>query len=216
MTDPKDTPDTAQDKAQHAAQDDARHGDAATDKAAQARKDETASPEARDAERPSEGSPPRSSRMANLRQEIDRLFDDFGWPESWSGFGLGGDRDRSPGAAWRTLMRGTAPAMDLVERDAEYELQAELPGLSARDVEVTVSDGRLVIRGEKTAERREERENLHLAERSYGSFQRAFRLPGGIDADRIEATFENGVLRLRLPKTADARHGERRIDIRGG
>jgi HSP20 family protein len=165
----------------------------------------------------STGVPERGSRMSALRQEIDRLFDDFGWPESWSGFGLGGDRDaRAPGPAWRTLMRGTAPAMDLVERDGEYELQAELPGLSAKDVEVTVSDGRLVIRGEKTAERKEERENLHLSERSYGSFQRAFRLPGGIDADRIEARFENGVLRLRLPKTADARKGERRIEIRGG
>jgi HSP20 family protein len=162
-----------------------------------------------------ENAPARPSRMSSLRQEIDRRFDDFSWPESWPGFG--GEREpRSMGPGWRTLMRGTVPAMDLVERDGEYELQAELPGLSAKDVEVTVADGRLVIRGEKTAERKEERENMHLSERSYGSFQRAFRLPGGVDADRIEASFENGVLKLRLPKTADAREGERKIEIRGG
>jgi HSP20 family protein len=166
---------------------------------------------------PERDAPARSSRMSSLRQEIDRLFDDFGWPESWPDFGFGGDREsRTTGPAWRTLMRGTAPAMDLVERDGEYELQAELPGLSARDVDVTVADGRLIIRGEKTAERKEERENMHLSERSYGSFQRAFRLPGGVDADRIEASFENGVLKLRLPKTTDAREGERKIKISGG
>ena len=162
------------------------------------------------------GAPTRPSRMSALRHEIDRLFDDFGWPESWPDFGLGGDRP-SPvsGPGWRTLMRGSAPAMDLVEREGEYEVQAELPGLSVKDVEVTVTDGRLVIRGEKTAERKEERENLHLSERSYGSFQRVLRLPGDVDAERIEATYDNGVLTLRLPKSAGARADERRIEIRG-
>ena len=98
------------------------------------------------AERPD--APARPSRMSALRQEIDRLFDDFGWPDSWPDFGFGSERPSpAAGPGWRTLMRGTVPAMDLVERDGEYEVQAELPGLSVKDVEVTVSDGRLVIRG---------------------------------------------------------------------
>ena len=66
----------------------------------------------------------------------------------------------------------------------------------------------------KTSERSEKKEDYHLRERSYGSFQRTFSLPAGIDADKVEASFDNGVLKVRMPKTAEAREKERKIDIK--
>lgn len=149
----------------------------------------------------------RPSALGMLRHEIDRLFDDFSWPD----FGTSGGRGLPP--AWRTLMRGGTPAMDLVERAGEYEVQVELPGLTPDEIDIRMTDGTLVISGEKTAEHKEERENYHMSERSYGSFQRAFRLPGGIAADKVEARFENGVLKVRLPKTDKARDSERKIKV---
>lgn len=148
----------------------------------------------------------RPSTLGMLRHEIDRLFDDFSWPD----FASGG---RGLPPAWRSLMRGGAPAMDLVERAGEYEVQVELPGLTPDEIDIRMTDGTLVISGEKTAEQKEERENYHMSERSYGSFQRAFRLPGGIAVDKVEARFENGVLKVRMPKTAEARDSERKIKV---
>lgn len=122
-----------------------------------------------------------------LRREIDRLFEDtFG--------GLGrGDGSRS---SW-------APAVDIQETDKEVSLIAELPGVSDKDVEVTADNGILTIRGEKNQERKEGEEGrYHLIERNYGSFSRSFQLPTGIDDSKIEADFENGVLKVRIPKAA--------------
>ena len=106
------------------------------------------------------------------------------------------------------------PRVDVIEREKEYCIKAEMPGLSEKDVEVTVSDGRLTIRGEKKEERQEEKENYYLSERSYGSFQRSFQLPDTVDKDKIEATSKNGVLTIRLPKTEQAIQQEKRIAIK--
>ncbi|MGI1661581.1 Hsp20/alpha crystallin family protein [Palleronia sp. KMU-117] len=160
---------------------------------------------------PSPEPAPRPSAFGMLRHEIDRLFDDFSWPEF--GAQTGRELGRGLPPAWRSLMRGGAPAMDLVERAGEYEVQVELPGLSADEIDIRMTDGTLVISGEKTAEHKEEHENTHISERSYGSFQRAFRLPGGIAADKVEARFENGVLKVRMPKTDEARESERTIKV---
>lgn len=134
-----------------------------------------------------------------LRREIDQVFETFG---------LGALRlplAHSVEAAWP---RGTgwslAPAMDVVEKDKEYEITAELPGLDEKDVEVKVANGTLTIKGEKKETREEREKDYYLSERRYGSFLRSFRVPEGVSADKIEATFAKGVLTVKLPKTAEA------------
>lgn len=154
-------------------------------------------------------SAPASGRdlFGALRGEIDRLFDDFSWPM------LGGRRRPLSLAGWMPASTAV-PAMDLVERNGGYELTVELPGMSAADVELRLADGMLTLRGEKSEEAEIEKGDYHLSERRFGSFQRAVALPPGIDADKVEAKFENGVLRVLLPKTPAAKASERRIDVK--
>jgi HSP20 family protein len=140
----------------------------------------------------------------SLRQEVDRLFDDF------NPFGLRRPLARAlQSAAWPV-----APVVDLVEKDGQYEIIAELPGVDEKNVEVKVANGVLTIRGEKSEEKKEERKDYHLSERSYGSFQRSFRLPDNVDADKIEANFGKGLLSVTLPKAAAAVSNEKKIDIK--
>jgi HSP20 family protein len=149
-----------------------------------------------------------------LRREIDRLFDDFGLPD-FSFPMIARFPVLDPTRQWAGVL-GTTPAMDLLERDTEYEIQAELPGLDPSDVEIRLSEGMLTIRGEKTTEYSEEDVDFHRRERSYGAFQRMLRLPRGVNADDISAKFENGVLTVHLPKTAEARESERKIEVTAG
>jgi HSP20 family protein len=152
------------------------------------------------------------SPFDSLRREIDRLFDDF-QPMNWrSPFGrhrLGLDIEWPRPATWQI-----APAMDLVERDKEFEITAELPGMEEKDIDIKLSNGALVIKGEKTEEKEEREKDYHLSERRYGSFQRSFALPDGIDMDKITANFAKGVLTVRLPKTAEARKNEKKIAVK--
>jgi HSP20 family protein len=150
--------------------------------------------------------------LANLRREIDRLFDDFG---------LGAAR--RPGGQtlfdvepfWRgELSFGKAPAVDLAEKDKEYEITAELPGLDENNVEVKFADGLLTIKGEKREEKEEKKKDYYLSERRFGSFQRSFQVPDGVDADKIAASFKNGVLTVTLPKSPDAQKKEKKIVIK--
>ena len=106
------------------------------------------------------------------------------------------------------------PAVDLVEREKEYAITAELPGLDDKNVEIKLSNGTLTISGEKKDEREEKEKDYYFSERRYGSFKRAFRVPDGVDADKIEAAFDKGVLTIRLPKTAEAQKAEKKIDIK--
>jgi HSP20 family protein len=154
---------------------------------------------------------PREMSPGALRGEIDRLFEDFGWPD----FRFPGRHRRRLGAL-RHLgdVWAASPAMDLVERDGEYELQAELPGVAPEDVEVKLSDGMLTVKGEKSAEHSEEKADYHLRERSYGSFQRSFSLPSGVDEDKVTAAFNNGVLTVTLPKSTEAREKARKIEVK--
>ena len=156
---------------------------------------------------------PREERASfeTLRREIDRLLDDFR-PMGWR---LPFGRPSAFEMAWpRTEMFRITPAMDMVEKDGAFEITAELPGMDESNVEVKLSNGNLTIRGEKKEEREEDEKDYHLSERRYGSFQRMFRVPGGVDADRIEASFRNGVLRVTLPKTADAKASEKKISVK--
>jgi len=111
---------------------------------------------------------------------------------------------------------GWMPAIDLVERDNLLVLTAELPGLEEKNVDISCEDGVLTIRGEKVEERKEgEKEaDFHLWERRYGSFRRTFSLPNAIDADKITAAFDNGVLTVKLPKTERAKTTEKKIAVK--
>jgi HSP20 family protein len=146
--------------------------------------------------------------FSSLRREMERLFDDFDdyiWPPSFR-------------QVWpqRPLSRNSLeiPAVDVAEKDAAFEITAELPGMKEKDIEVALSNGGLLIRGEKKAEKEEKKKDYYLHERNYGSFERYFSLPDGVAADQISASFENGILTVTLPKTKEAKASERKIPIK--
>jgi len=150
-------------------------------------------------------------RFEMLRREIDRLFDDYG-PSNWR---LPFRRDHSPEVAGpRREHFPLRPAIDMVETTDGYRLTVELPGMSEKDVEIKLSNHHLTIRGEKTELHEEEGRDFFLSERSYGAFHRAFRLPDGVNEGRIDATMANGVLTVTVPKTAEAKKGEKTIKVK--
>jgi HSP20 family protein len=154
------------------------------------------------------------SPLANLRREIDRLFEDFPFGP-WRSSVARNVLDVEP--FWRgELTFGKTPAVDIAERDKEYEITAELPGMEEKDIDVKYADGVLTIKGEKNEEKEEKRKDYYLSERRFGSFQRSFQVPNGIEADKIDASFKNGVLTVTLPKSAEAQKREKKIAINKG
>ncbi|KAB2797262.1 MULTISPECIES: Hsp20/alpha crystallin family protein [Brucella] len=147
----------------------------------------------------------------NLRREIDRLFDDFR-PFDWRlpSKVLGFEVPRISRAEWQI-----APAIDLVEKDDAYEITAELPGLDEKNVEIKLSNHTLTIKGEKSERKEDKQKDYHLSERRYGSFQRSFLLPDGVDNDKIDAYFAKGLLTVKLPKTVEAKRAEKKIAVKG-
>lgn len=150
------------------------------------------------------------SAFDNLRREIDRLFEDFR-PFGWhlpSGSGHEADRPLA-GRSWIVN-----PAFDVVEKDGEFQITAELPGLSENDVEIKLNNNLLTVRGEKSESKETEEKNYYLSERRFGSFQRSFRVPDGVNNEQIEADFAKGILTIKLPKTAQARQAEKKIVVK--
>ena len=155
---------------------------------------------------PAKGSHP----LFDLRNEIDTLFDRF---FSGSLFGpFGAFAEPQP------LQRfgGTMPKVDVSENEREIQIVAELPGLKQEDVELHLENDLLTLRGETSSARDEKDKHYHLTERSYGRFQRSFRLPETVDRDKISASFENGLLTVTLPKSERARPQAKRIKIGAG
>ncbi len=149
--------------------------------------------------------------LGSFRQEIDRLFEDFdlrplGWARPMRSPRLAGALDRVQN--WVL-----APAMDMAETESGYQLTAELPGLDADDVQVTVANGMLTISGEKKEEAGDKKPGYVMSERRYGAFRRSFRLPEEIDADAIAAEFSKGVLTLTLPRSETARTEQKTIKV---
>lgn len=107
--------------------------------------------------------------------------------------------------------RAWIPAVDVLESEETLTVTAELPGMRKEDVDITLEDGVLKISGERRFEKDDKRENYRRIERAYGRFSRAFTLPRNVDRSRVEAQFDNGLLRIVLPKSEDAR--ARKIDI---
>jgi HSP20 family protein len=147
-----------------------------------------------------------------LREEVDRLFEDFGRGFGRFPFGRGGFALEP---FWRTEASfGPAlPAVDVVEKENAFQISAELPGLDEKDVEVTVADDVLTIKGEKKEEKEEKDKNYYRSERRFGSFQRVFEMPSGVDQNKIEASFQKGVLKVTLPKTPEAQKKTKKIAI---
>jgi HSP20 family protein len=147
-----------------------------------------------------------------LRREMNRLIDDFD-VDFWSGPFRRASFDIAP--FWRReLGFGSAPAVDIAETEQAFEITADLPGLDEKHVEVTVSNGALTVKGSKQDEKEEKKKDYYLHERSFGSFERSFRIPETVDAEKIEATFNKGVLTVKLPKKAEARQPEKKIAIK--
>lgn len=148
----------------------------------------------------------------SFRGEMDRLFDRFA-----GGFGLPAFRrmfDIEP--AWRTesSFSFSAPAVDVTEDDKTYTITAELPGLEEKNIDVAVSGDMLTLKGEKRYEKDEQDKNRYMSERAYGSFQRSFALPDGIDRDKIAANLSKGVLTITLPKTSEAQKPQKKIEVK--
>jgi HSP20 family protein len=148
----------------------------------------------------------------SFRSEMDRLFDRFA-----GGFGFPSLRrmfDTEP--AWRPASSFTfsAPAIDMSEDEKAYKVSAELPGLDAKDVDISISGNTLVLKGEKRQEKEEKQTNYYFSERAYGSFQRAFELPASVDRDKVSADFAKGVLTITLPKTPDAQKQQKKIEVK--
>lgn len=150
--------------------------------------------------------------FASLRREIDRLFDDFEWG-SWRSPFRRSLFDVEPFLRGEVTW-GKVPAVDVADTASGYEVTAELPGLDEKNIEVKISDGTLTIKGEKKEEKEEKKRDYYLSERHYGSFQRSFSVPDGVDAEKTEATFKNGVLTVTLPKTAEAQKKQKKIEIK--
>ena len=147
-----------------------------------------------------------------LRREVERVFEDFyrgPWrlPFTRTAF------DVAPVWPGETIWR-TIPVADVIERDQAYVITAELPGVPAGNVGVNFSEGRLTITGEKKEEKEEDRKGVHVSERRYGCFQRTFRVPEDVDAEKIDASFRDGVLSVILPRIPAAGKSDRKIDVK--
>jgi HSP20 family protein len=118
--------------------------------------------------------------------------------------------------AWRFESSFTfpTPAIDVSEDEKAYRITAELPGLEAKDLDVSISGDTLMIKGEKQQEKEQKDKNYHVTERTYGSFQRAFALPEGVERDKIAADLSKGLLTLTLPKTAEAQKPTKKIEVK--
>ncbi|MBS0525661.1 MAG: Hsp20/alpha crystallin family protein [Proteobacteria bacterium] len=150
--------------------------------------------------------------METLRREVDRLFEDFGVP------GLRRVRRSLLEDPFfrRPMPAGMSPAVDIVEKDKAYEVTADVPGFDEKNIEVKVVNGSLSIKGERQAEKEEKKKDYYLSEREFGSFERSFPLPEGVDREKIEATVKKGILTVTLPKTPEACTPAKKIEVKAG
>src|SRR5437867_6531445 len=140
-------------------------------------------------------SSPALRPFQSLRREVDRLFEDFG------------------GEFWRSPFR-RSPAVDIREKDNAYEVTADMPGFEEKNIEVQVMNGLLSIKGERKSEKEEKKKDYYVSEREFGSIERSFPLPEGVDTDKIEANLKNGVLTVMLPKTEEAQRPAKKIEVK--
>jgi HSP20 family protein len=143
--------------------------------------------------------------LSRMERDMERMFEDFFgrrmrpfWPARW--LPAGG-------------MEISAPAVDVYEEKDDLVVKAELPGMEKDNIEVNISDHFLTIKGEKKKEEELKEKDYYRAERSYGSFLRTLELPTDIHAEKVKASFKNGVLEIRMPKTEEAKKKEVKIEV---
>ena len=141
---------------------------------------------------------PFGRELSTFRREMDDLFGRF-----FGGFPL-----------TSRMAEEWAPSVDVSETKDSFVVKAELPGLEANDVNVSISEDMLTIKGEKKKEEEEKDEHHHYVERYYGSFQRTFQLPSSVKAEKIDASFDKGVLKITLPKKPEARKKEIEVKVK--
>lgn len=140
-------------------------------------------------------------------EEMDRMFDNF-FRRPFSPFGL----------SWFPRMRlpefeEVSPTVDIFEDGDDVVVKTELPGMTKDDIEVSLSEDSITITGEKKKEEKIDKKDYYRIERSYGSFKRCFGLPAEVRNEKAKATFKNGVLEIRIPKTEEAKKKARKIKI---
>jgi len=128
--------------------------------------------------------------MATMRDTMERLFDEPLF---------------EPTRLWRRPLDEFRPALDIAEEDGAYIVKVSVPGVKPEDVEVTLTENALTVKGEVKEDKEVKEENYHLRERHFGSFMRNITLPVAVDANKVEATHENGVLTLHLPKSEEVK-----------
>ncbi|HEX4079330.1 MAG TPA: Hsp20/alpha crystallin family protein [Rhizomicrobium sp.] len=140
--------------------------------------------------------------LFGMWRDMDRLLDDFTR-------GM-----RAPAAARESGIIN--PIVDVSENDKGFEVKAELPGVDEKNIDVEYSDGILSLKAERSFEKEEkdEKKRYHLMERSYGTFMRRFRLPFDADPGKVEASFENGILRIFVPRPAGAKAHMKKIELK--
>ena len=143
------------------------------------------------------------SRMLSLRDQMDRLFDDF-----FTGFG-------SPfvPSTQTVVEREFMPSVDVSETDGQVKVSAELPGMTEQDMNVELDEDMVTISGEKKHEEEEEKGGRYWRESSYGSFRRDVPLPAAVDTDQAKASFKNGKLEVMIPKSEQAKQKRKSIEI---
>lgn len=140
---------------------------------------------------------PWRDEMSSFRTAMNKLFEDF-----------------SRGFEPLSLREGFMPRVDVSEDEKDVHVQAELPGMDEKDIDLSLSSGVLTIKGEKRTEHEEKKKNYYRIERSYGAFQRTVPMPCEVDPDKIAATFSKGVLNVKLAKTAAAQQQIRKIPVK--
>lgn len=142
---------------------------------------------------------PTTTPVSNLRREMDRIFNEL-IPFSWRL-----EDTESNVGMW-------SPTIDMMESDEEYLIEADLPGLSKKDIQINCHDNVLTIEGERKLEDKEERKGYLRNERYFGSFKRSIMLPASISDDKIKATFKDGVLKINVPKAEKSKRKTVKID----
>lgn len=138
-----------------------------------------------------------------LREAMNRLFDDFSRP----GFEMGKFQEKWPFGM-------PTPKVDIIEKEKEIVVSAELPGMDEKDIDVSISKNVLTLKGEKKAEMEEKDNGYCRMERTYGSFHRVIPLPGEVETEKIDATFNKGVLTIHIPKTVEAQKEVKKVTIK--
>ena len=144
-----------------------------------------------------------------IEQNVERMFEDL-WARPWrSLMDFGWPRHRH---LW-TDLEATSPAIEISEDKNDVLVKAELPGMKKEDLEINVEERLLTIRGEKKKEEERKGEGYFYSERSYGAFERCIEIPRDVQSDKAHATFKDGVLEVRLPKTEEAKRKEVKIKV---